>query len=63
MAKNPKSDAVEEAAEKPQERKLTALGRATLQRMKRKFGEEDGETKFYAAIRSGTLSRASMMQK
>jgi hypothetical protein len=58
-----KSDAAEEAAEKPRERKLTALGRATLAKMKRKYGEEEGETKFYAAIRSGTLSRASMMQK
>lgn len=55
-----KSDAAEEAAEAPMERRLTALGKATLARMKKQFGEEAGETRFNSAIRSGQLARARM---
>jgi len=59
----PKSDAAEEAAEKPGESSLTPLGRATLMGMKRKFGEEDGETKFNDAIKKGRFDRSKMMGK
>lgn len=57
-----KSDAAEEAAEKPFERNLSLLGKATLATMKRRFGEEDGETRFQAAIKAGRLSRDRMFK-
>lgn len=53
-----RSDAAEERAERPMERALSPQGRRTLAGFKRKYGEEDGESRFYTAIKSGTLSSA-----
>jgi hypothetical protein len=53
-------DSAEEAAEKPGEAALTALGRRTLAGFQKKYGEEEGETKFNAAISRGTIDRKKM---
>jgi hypothetical protein len=53
-------DSAEEAAEKPGENSLTPLGRRTLAGFKKRYGEEDGETKFEAALKAGTIDRKKM---
>lgn len=55
-----KDDAAEEAAEKPGEKGLTPLGARTLAGFKKRYGEEEGETRFERAIENGTLDRKKM---
>jgi hypothetical protein len=41
---------------------LTPLGSKTLAGFQEKWGDEDGKTKFHAAMDAGTLSRDRMMK-
>lgn len=42
---------------------LTAIGKRTLAGFKERYGDKDGEAKFYASMNSGTLNAAKMEQK
>lgn len=57
---DPKPSKAHEAAEKPAEDELTAIGKRTLAGFKQRYGEEEGEAKFQAAMDNGTIDRAKM---
>ena len=60
--KTPPDDAAEEASEQPFEGSLTPIGARTLSGYKDKWGEEEGETKFQDALKSGRLDRSKMVK-
>jgi hypothetical protein len=53
-------DSAEEAAEKPAEDALTPLGQRTLAGFKKRYGEEEGETRFNRAMENGAIDRKKM---